>query len=87
MEVGNGIVLVMDDEIEVLKWITYIYADLGWSEPLDLDLLDLVEKILEKKPSPRLERIWRGYKEYVEELGSDSVLFQELLKAAQEHIF
>lgn len=66
------------DLLEVLDQIQDIYGFAGVSPNLDQDLLDVVSKVLTRWPNPRLERMYRGYDEYVNELGSDNELFQTL---------
>lgn len=66
------------DLLEILDQIQDIYGFAGVSPNLDQDLLDVVSKTLQRWPNPRLERMYRGYDEYVNEMGSDNELFQTL---------
>ncbi len=66
------------DLLEVLDQIQDIYGFAGVSPNLDQDLLDVVSKVLERWPNPKLERMYRGYDEYTNEVGSDNELFQTL---------
>lgn len=66
------------DLLEVLDQIQDIYGFAGVSPNLDQDLLDVVSKVLDKWPNPKLERMYRGYDEYTNEVGSDNELFQTL---------
>lgn len=66
------------DLLEVLDQIQDIYGFAGVLLNLDQDLLDVVSKVLDKWPNPKLERMYRGYDEYTNEVGSDNELFQTL---------
>lgn len=52
----------------------------------DSYLLELVSETLKIWPDPKLERKWRDYEEYYEEVGSDSMLFSELLDLVIEYV-
>lgn len=84
--VSPGDTQAMEFEKEILQQINEIYDDICISDPIDYDLIDIIGSILEKKPCPKLERMWRGYQEYLFEVGSDSVLFEDLLMAANRHV-
>lgn len=66
------------DLLEILDQIQDIYGFAGASPNLDQDLLDVVSKVLERWPNPKLERMYMGYDEYVDNMGSDNELFQTL---------
>lgn len=76
----------MEFEKEVLQQINDTFRDIRISEPLDDDLMQVIDDILEKKPCHKLERMWRNYQDYLFEIGSDPVLFAILLKEVNRHM-